>query len=182
MNWNQENLLEAAHSLARNVCDFRSLPAAAREQGSVAWENMLWAIGDFERRYIDIFGEPPPDVTQYNGFALDDGTLVLQGERGVILSELVARTISIPDTDMLVVEIPGDASKDGTQQIAQQIKELMGSTHEGKPIIVLTNGIRLHSLEREPMTNLLNEIGSTANRVVVVAPKDPNVDKEGGNQ
>jgi len=163
MNWQAENLLEAAHNLGRVVTDFRSIPGAARQEGSVAWEHLMWSIGDFERRYRDLFGEPPPDVGQYRGVQLEDGTVILQGERGVILAELVARTISIPDTDILVLEIPGNVPNEAKQTIAKQIRQLLGNVHEQKPVIVLANGQRLHGLTVEHMTNMVREIGTTAN-------------------
>lgn len=147
MNWTESNLLEGAHVLGKAVCEFRSVPGAAREPGSPAWEHLMWAVGDFERRYRDIVGDPGGDVTRYHGVKLDDGTIVLQGERGVILAELVARAISIEETDILVVEIPGQIPEEGKQHIAAQIRALLGSVHEGRPVIVLGNGARWHSLQ-----------------------------------
>jgi len=166
MNWQAENLLESAHHLATVVTDFRSIPGAARKEGSVAWEHLMWSIGDFERRYRDLFGEPPPDVGQYKGLQLDDGTVILQGERGVILAELVARTISIPDADLLVLEVPGNVPPEAGETIAKQIRQLLGDIHERKPIIILANGQRLHGLTVEHMTNIVDEIGETANTEV----------------
>ena len=164
MNWQAENLLEAAHNLGRVVIDFRSIPGAARGEGSPAWQHLMWSIGDFERRYRDLFGEPPPEVGQYRGLELEDGTVILQGERGVLFAELVARTISIPDTDILVLEVPGNVSIDARHAIAAQIRQFLGDVHKGKPVLVLANGQRIHGLTVEHMTNIVSEIGTTANK------------------
>lgn len=148
LSWVEANLIEAAHSLSSVVCEYRSLPAAAREPGSVAWEHLMWAFGDFERRYRDLCGDPPGEIQKYHGVKLDDGTILLQGERGVILAELVARAISLEKSDFLVIEIPGAVQEEARDNISKQVRALLGEFHKKTPVIVLANGARWHSLKR----------------------------------
>jgi len=163
-SWVEANLLEATHSVAKVVCDFRSLPEAARTIGSPPWEHLMWAIGDFERRYRDLVGDPPGEINRYHGVKLEDGTVLLQGERGVILAELVARAINLDDTEFLVIEIPGAVPDAARENISKQVRALLGDFHRERPVIVLANGMRWHALKQSHIDEALKMAEAPAKR------------------
>ena len=184
MNFQEHNLIQAAHELARTVVDFRSIPGPARvpgendgefAPGSAAWEHLIWSIGDFQRRYYDLCGDPHGDICNYQGVELEDGALMLRGERGVILSELVARAIELKETDLLVVEVPGNIPPEAREQITKQVHSMLGKVFEDRPVVVLANGMRMHQMTRMDVENALRD---DAGQVEAVAKDGDPVERE----
>jgi len=139
-----EDVIQAAHWLAKMAIEFRVMPAAAAYPGSPTWQHLMFAIGDFERRYREAYPGEVGDIQRYQGVKLDNGGVLLKGERGIILAELVAKCIEIPKACLVAIEIPGDVPPEQVPIIAGQVKHIIDD--DEVRVMVLTNGQKLTAL------------------------------------